>query len=460
MGIVPPLLKDISNHICTLCDNKIKAESVYNMFLSKFASAIATKNILTDSVKHIKPCPLAYYGLNFAASGDGKNTPFIALKELFNWLEDEYEKYNQIIKEKYITEQKKKLPIEDLDNKKILKEIDMESERLIKIKTSINGCTSQKMYLIAEQIAQSGYGSLFFYNTEFLKQYKEAKKGGYDKTLDIIYNLYDGEVDFIDTVLTDRHELKNISCSVCFASDFSQLVSDNKLREEFKQYLLDGFARRVYICFDSTIYKRQEHLPIETIIREKQCREYFSNEIKKIYDTVRESSLYTFSKEANELIRNYMIEADKYIDDNLNSGNLSLEDEILRVDLLGSSWKIIKTTFLFHLLEHPENLVVGSEVLEMAINYYNHFKFYLNNLLTLDDRDELDNIKNWIIENLDVPITLNNEFRKKLKVNYKMWNKYKATSLPCILDSLREIGIVHELAKKGKIELITFRKED
>lgn len=458
--IVPPLLKDISNHICILCDNKIKREAVYNMFLSKFASAIATKNILTDSVKHIKPMPLAYYGLNFASSGDGKNTPFMALKDLFQWLEIEYDNYNKIIKEKYIQNEKNRLAPEDVGNKKIIKAIEDEAKLLTKIKTSINGCTPQKMYNIAEQIAQSGYGSLFFYNTEFLKQYKEScGKNNYDKTLDIIYNLYDGEVDFTDTVLTDRNELKNISCSVCFASDFSKLKSDNKLRENFKQYLLDGFARRIYICFDNKAYKRQEHLSVEEIIKEKQCKQYFANEIKKIYDDVKEQSLYNFSQEANELIRDYTIEIDKIIDEKFfNSDFLSVEDEIIKVDLLGSTWKIIKTAFLFHLLTEPSNLIVNKEIVQMSINYYNHFQIYLQNLLTLKNRDELEGIKTWILDNLDLPISLNDELRKRLNVDYRNWNTYKKSSLNCILDCLNEIGVTYELTKKGRMELITFKK--
>ena len=461
MRIVPPLLDDIANHVCMICNNKILKEAVYNMFLSRFASAIATKNILTDSVMHVKPLPLAYYGLNFASSGGGKNKPFMALGDLFTWLTDEYFTINERNKENFINKMKNRLSAEDFGNKKILKDIQQKADKLVKVKPSVNGSTAQKIYLIAEQIALNRYGSIFFYDTEFIKKFKEKKqRGNFDKTLDLIYNLYDGSVDFVDTVLTDRNEINNISCSACFSSDYSALKDDNKLRKDLKEYLLDGFARRIYVCFDNKKYKRSEHLSVKEIIEEKKLKQYYSSELKNIYDKVLANSIYFFSDNANEKIRNYSIAVDEYIDANYDKDILALEDDILKVELENSTWKIVKTAFLFHILSNPVAKEVQIESVEMAINYYKHFRQYLKTFLEIQDRDSLDDIQSQIGKYLDKKITLNDTFRKILKINYNDWKRYKTNNLKSVYDLLETNNIYAEESKEGKIEYVTFYKKE
>ena len=76
--IVPKLVDDIAENIRIQCDNELDKLAIYNILLSKWSSVIATKNIMTDSCRHVKPCPLAYYGLNLLPSGGNKNKPLTA----------------------------------------------------------------------------------------------------------------------------------------------------------------------------------------------------------------------------------------------------------------------------------------------------------------------------------------------------------------------------------------------
>ena len=457
--IVPKLVDDIAENIKIQCDNELDKLAIYNILLSKWSSVIASKNIMTDSCRHVKPCPLAYYGLNLLPSGGNKNKPLTAVEDIFKWIEGEYDSANEKNKQKYIECAKEKLT--NPDDEKEIEKIEKRAENLLKLKSKTNGATAQKIYAICEQIAKSEFGSLFIYDTEFIKKF-EAKINGksLDDTLDTIYNLYDGTPDFLDTVLTNRDFISGISCNVCYASDFSRLLRNQKINKEFKNYLQDGFARRLYLYSSKNVNGLQVQVDLPSVDELQLAKNKlvdFYNKTKALYNLINPVEVYEFSRKADIFIQKYHQGVKERIKREFSYTEvLSDDDEILKVNLNGSTWKIIKTAFLFHFIQNPTSYKVGVECVEMAVNYFNAFHEHLKLFLDKKPIDKLDEYKNFVYKNLDVEMTKNDYFRKGLNVYYNNWVEFCKTTIPMLLATLQTENIYVQESKRGKLELIKF----
>ena len=460
--IVPELVDKIAQNIKIQCDNELDKLAIYNILLSKWSSVIASKNIMTDSCRHVKPCPLAYYGLNLLPSGGNKNKPLTAVEDIFKWIEGEYDSANEKNKQKYIECAKEKLA--NPDDEKEIEKIEKRAENLLKLKSKTNGATAQKIYAICEQIAKSEFGSLFIYDTEFIKKF-EAKINGksLDDTLDTIYNLYDGTPDFLDTVLTNRDFISGISCNVCYASDFSRLLRNQKTNKEFKNYLQDGFARRLYLYSSKNVNGLQVevNLPsVEELQFAKNQLVDFYHKTKELYDEINSSEVFEFSPEADIYIQKYHQKMKERVRKEFSYTEvLSDDDEILKVNLNGSTWKIIKTAFLFHFIENPRSYKVDVECVKMAINYFNAFHEHLKLFLDKKPIDKLDEYKNFVYKNLDVEIDKNSEFRKGLGIHYNYWVDFCKTTLQMLIAELQTEDIYVQETKQGKREILKFYKK-
>ena len=461
--IVPALVDDIAENIRIQCDNELDKLAIYNILLSKWCSVIATKNIMTDSCRHVQPCPLAYYGVNLLPSGGNKNKPLMAVEGIFKWIENEYDTKNEEIKQKYIECAKEKAG-EDITDKE-LEKIEKRAENLLKLKSKTNGATAQKLYAICEQIAKSEFGSLFIYDTEFIKKF-EAKISGksLDDTLDTIYNLYDGTPDFLDTVLTDRDFITGISCNVCYASDFSRLLRNSKTNKEFRNYLQDGFARRIYLYSSKNVngLQTQVELPtVDELCLSKNRLVDFYRKTKELYEQIKSEEVYEFSSEADFFIQKYHQDIKKRIKKEFSYAEvLSDDDEILRINLNGSTWKIIKTAFLFHLIENPKSYKVKVESIKMAINYFNAFHEQLRVFLNKKALDKLDEYKNFVYKNLGVEMVKNGEFRKELGIHHNYWKEFCNTTLVELIDELQTENIYVCEGKLGRKDTIKFYRKD
>ena len=458
--IVPDLVDSIAENIKILCDNKLEKLAIYNILLARWSSVLATKNFMTNSCRHIKPFPLAYYGLNLLPSGGNKNKPLTAVEGIFKWIEQEYEEANERAKQKYI-----EIASDGIDDEKEIEKIKKRAEQLPKLKSKVNSATSQKLYSICETIAKSGYGSLFIYDTEFVKKF-EAKISGksLDDTIDSIYNLYDGEPDFLDTVMVNRESISGISCNVCYASDYSRLLKNVKTSKEFRSYLQDGFARRIYLysAKNANSFQYQDDFPsVEEIDTAKGKMTGFYHQTKRIYQDVRSEQIYEFSKEANFYIQNYVQNVNKTLKKIYSYTEiLSDDDEIMRIDLDNSAWKIVKTAFLFHLIQYPSILEVSVDSVKMAIRYFEAFHDNLSVFLNKKPMDKLDEYKNIVYKNLDREIKKNTDLRKEFGITTNHWVEFCKTVLPLLLDELQSEHIYYYERKEGKTEFLTFYRKE
>ena len=457
--IVPKLVDDIAENIRIQCDNELDKLAIYNILLSKWSSVLASKNIITDSCRHVQPCPLAYYGLNLLPSGGNKNKPLTAVESIFKWVENEYDAQNEKNKQKYIECAKEKLA--NPDDEKEIEKIEKRAENLLKLKSKTNGATAQKLYAICEQIAKSEFGSLFIYDTEFIKKFEARMNGkSLDDTLDMIYNLYDGTPDFLDTVLTDRDFIGGISCNVCYASDFSRLLRNQKTNKEFKNYLQDGFARRLYLYSSKNVngLQAQVNLPsVEELQFAKNQLVDFYHKTKEIYDKINPVEIYEFSKETDDFIQKYHKKIKQQVINEFSYTEiLSDDDEILKVNLNGSTWKIVKTAFLFHFIENPTSYKVNVDCVKMAINYFNLFHEHLKLFLDKKPMDKLDEYKNFVYKNLGIEMVKNSDFRKGLGIHYNYWVDFCKTTLQMLIAELQTENIYIYEGKQGRKETIKF----
>lgn len=458
--LVPALVDKIAENIRVRCDNELDKLAIYNLLLSKWSSVLASKNFLTNSCRHIKVCPLAYYGLNLLPSGGNKNKPLMAVEEIFKWIEAEYESANERNKQKYI-----EVACEKTQDVKEIEKIKKHAEQLPKLKSKVNSATSQKLYSICETIAKSGYGALFIYDTEFVKKFANKISGkSLDDSIDYIYNLYDGEPDYLDTNLIDRNSITGISCNVCYASDYSRLLRNRNLNKEFKNYLQDGYARRIYLysAKNANSLQAEVELPtVEELHLAKNNIVEFSKETKRIYDNVLSEQIYKFSKEADVYIQKYQKRVKDLIKKTFSYTEiLSDDDEILKINLKGSAWKIIKTAFLFHLIQYPDMLEVGVESVKMAERYFYAFHEQLIAFLNKKAIDKLDEYKNIIYKNLGKEMEQNTYFRQALGVHYNYWKEFRKNTLPDIVEELQSEDIYVYESKKGKKPIIMFYKKE
>lgn len=460
--IVPKLVDDIAEIIKIQCDNELEKLAIYNLLLAKWSSVLASKNIMTDSCRHTQPYPLAYYGLNLLPSGGNKNKPLTAVESIFKWIDNEYDAQNEKNKQKYIECAVEKLG-ENPDSKEVEK-IQKKAENLQKLKSKTNGATEQKLYAICEQIVKSEFGSLFIYDTEFIKKF-EAKISGksLDDTLDAIYNLYDGTPDFLDTVLTNRDFISGISCNVCYASDFSRLLRNQKTNKEFRNYLQDGFARRIYLYATKNINSLQMQINLPTVEELNMAKNKlvdFYNQTKELYEKINPTEVFEFSPEADIYIQKYQQRIKKRIKEEFSYAEvLSDDDEILKINLNGSAWKIVKTSFLFHLIEHPTEYKVQPESIQMAERYFNAFHEKLAIFLKKKALDKLDEYKNTIYKNLGIEMLKNTEFRKELNVHHNDWKVFCNTTLVDLLEELQAEDIYVCEGKQGRKPTVKFYRK-
>ena len=462
--IVPEIVDAIADSVKIQCDNELDKLAIYNIFMARFASVVGSKNIMTDSVKNIAPFPVAYYGLNLLASGGNKNKPFKAIHKMFSWIDTEYELKNESVKNDTMRKLINKLPADKQNDDKEIMRIENKCSNLPKLKSRLNGATSQKIYAICEQIAHSNFGSVFVYDTEFIKKFENKISGKTgDESLDMTYNLFDGDVDYTDTVLTDRHDISGISCSVCYASDYSRLLKNQKTNSEFRNYLQDGFARRIYLYTAVNLNGLQENIDyptIEEIENAKNMIPYFSAYLKNIYDKIQNSSVYCFSREANILIDKYNIETKKRIKQEFSYASVICDDdEILKADLNGSAWKISKTAFLFSIIENPSCLEVDASCVQMAINYYNEYQKFLKYFLHRKSLDGLDKIKNYILKNLDETI-IKTDFRIEMGIHHTKSVEFFKTTFPQVVDDLLTENIYLQEFKEGRKDAFKFYRKE
>lgn len=407
------MLEEIVKNLKVLCDYKINDLAALNILQAKLAYVFSLKDVKFKSIQNVsKPRPLAYYAFNFVPSGGVKNLLDSIIDDtLLPFVDDYLKEYNQERINKLECEQIMELNAvtDKVERRRKSQEQEQELNRMKSnpLRKNITNATQAKLYNSLEIIKEVGNGAIMIYNSEFANFYEDAIMSR-DKTkkefLDMLYNLYDGEYQGTDTVSTARGNLYNIPISCIFLSDYRLLSENEKLANSFKSYLSRGMARRSFIYFkeNENYYKKDRIYPS---FDEKQEAidnlHIYSQKIKEIFDNIDLHKEYLFNGEANERINKYKIEIDNKICEFYKyTDKLTANNEILKLNLEHSTWKIIKLAVLYHIIETGGNVsFIKSKSFENAIDFFEKSHNCLDLLLNNQAVSDYDNLYSFLVDN-------------------------------------------------------------
>ena len=404
------MLESIAEDLRIICDYKVSNIATLNILQSKLTQIMGFKGVKFQSIQNIgRFTPLAYFAFNFVPSGGAKNRLLSEIDlHLLKFFNDYLKKYNEERLDKLECDQTLKL--QKITDKVELRRKKMECEAEIKafapLKKEVTNATQAKLYKSLEIIKEAAAGSVMILNSEFANYYEDAimnKDKMKKEFLDMMYNLYDGEFQGTDTVSTSRENINNIPVACIFMSDYKLLLENEKLTGAFKSYLARGMARRSFIYF-----KKNENYYTDDVnyatYDEKNAAidrlQQFSETLKRTFNEIRNGKEYYFNQEANEEINSYKKEIDKKIKEFYRYTNvLNLNQEILKLNLEHSTWKIIKLAVLYHILENPTSTFVTVQNFRKAVNFFNETHACLEEMLNDKLISDYDNFYNYLVEN-------------------------------------------------------------
>jgi len=436
-------IEKIAENVKIRYDNKIEILAIMNVLHALLNNIFAFKNITFESCENYSsPKPLAYYGWNFLPSGGIKTALIRDLQGyLFNWFFDEVNEFN---KNRYndMRELHEGILVDltpkEQKEKKI--EFSREEKNFIAFKSVLKETSQAKLYNYCKIIEETKKGSLFFLDTEAGKTFEKAKLNK-NETKDLLFDsyldLYDGDLYPTDTVQTDREHISNIPANLIFTCDYSDILENQKILQSFKKFLKTGFARRTFFycptinnVYDLPVYEVEETIQAINDIRIN------APEIKDLYNKA--NGNYKFSVEANKRIKEYKKEIDQKLKEmNLYNQKLPIEDEIVQIDLRHSTWKIIKLSVLYHLLDNPTNDRVQLNDFEKAIDFFNKTHSCLNKLIKQQATDEIDYLFNYLLANINQKVA-NDKLRNQKFVHNSKFSKWLQEIKPLLVQMCEE----------------------
>ena len=404
------MLEQISEDLRLLCDYKVSNIAALNILQSKLTQILGFKNIKFESIQNIgRMMPLAYFAFNFVPSGGAKNRLLNEIDfHLLTFFNEYLKNYNSERLDKL--EANQTLELSKITDKVELRrkkmECDAEIKSFTKLKKEVTNATQAKLYKSLEIIKDANAGSVMILNSEFANYYEDAilnKDKMKKEFLDMMYNLYDGEFQGTDTVSTSRENITNIPVACIFMSDYKLLLENEKLTGAFKSYLARGMARRSFIYFkkNENYYTNDvEYANYDERNAAIDRLHQFAEKLKNTFNEIKDNKVYYFNQDANLEINRYKKEIDKKIKDFYKYTNiLTLNQEILKLNLEHSPWKIIKLAVLYHILENPTSTFVTVENFRKAVKFFNETHACLEEMLNDKLISDYDTFYNYLVEN-------------------------------------------------------------
>ena len=415
---LPSILSEIVNNIIVSLDKNIEEEAIVNVFMAKFCSIMASKQIMTDSIMHIETVPLQYYALNLLPSGMSKNISKTIVDQLFEWHKENCKSANLA----YFTKQQERIN----EIHKDVRSREKAYKEIMEYTPELNGASSQAIYEVAQWILENNFGSLYFFNTEFARMF--ASKSDYNNILEMSLNGADGIIDYTSVLSNRRKTLDGkISMSMYLATAYEKLL-EPETNKDFIELGNTGFFRRSFIYFLDKQTDEGRQYTYSNIMAARSNLRVYKEQLKDIYNTIRPNTVLHFSEEANARIKEYKRNVEDCILQNYSYNKVLLPiDESYKINLLNSPWKIVKVAFLLHLLNDPSSKVVTTTTVEQAIDYFNMFDRFLPNFLSQEQVTHRTYIKALVFKNLGRELS-KQAFLEQIRnlvyadLSYKEWN--------------------------------------
>lgn len=460
--LIKIMLNKIANDLKIICDNKVNETAMLNILQAKLMQIMGFKRVKFQSIQNIgRSMPLAYYAFNFVPSGGAKNRPLNEIElHLLKFFDDYLKKYNEERFDKLECDWTLKLQkiTDKVDLRRKKMECDSELKAFISLPKEITNATQAKLYKFLEIIKEAAAGSVLVINTEFANYFEDAvlnKDKMKKEFLDMLYNLYDGSFQATDTVSTNRENLNGMPASLIFMSDYKLIKDDNKLQKAFLSYLARGMARRSFIyfkknenyyCGDSIEYPSYDE-------KEKAIKDLnkHAENLKVIFNQIEDGKEYFFNQAANEEINKYKREVDKKISEFYRYTNvLNINQEILKLNLEHSTWKIIKLAVLYHILESPMNRLVTVENFKKAVDFFNKTHICLEEMLNDKLVSDYDEFYNYLVMNRNKFVS-KMELRNQRFVSNREFKSWFDDALLAVKEmaEVKEFGFVTRVTGKN-----------
>lgn len=441
------MLEEIVKNLQIVCDYKINDIAAMNILQAKLTYIISFKGCKFQSIENVgRFTPLAYYAFNFVPSGGIKNRLLTEIDtNLLSFFNQYLKKYNENRFDKLECDWT--LRLQKINDKVELRrkkmECDAELKAFKKLKKEIANATQAKIYNSLEIINEAGEGSILITNTEFANYYEDAvlnKDKMKKEFLDMMYNLYDGEFSGTDTISTSRENINNIPTTCIFLSDYKLLLENDKLCNAFKSYLARGMARRSFIYYKKNENFYTQNIKYPSFDEKSQAIDnlkVYSNKLKLIFEEISSKKQYSFNQDANKAINEYKEKLNNKIKDFYKFTNvLSLDQEILKLNLEHSTWKIIKLAVLYHILENPLSSFVTVDNFKKAISFFEKTHACLEEMLKEKLISDYDEFYNYLISKRNKFITKMELRNQKFVSNreFKTWFEEALTELQQMAD--------------------------
>lgn len=460
------LVKTITKNVKLVLNNKIEEQAIENMLYAKVAHLFSLKGIKFTSINNLKkPATLAYYAVNFINSGGSKNQAINTLDDcVLPFLADEYYRLEREIAGQMLDE--------EIDNLYQDKSFEKEKAKLKKkyanttvIDFKTNGGTQAALYSKLEKIEKYHRGALLSQMTEFSDYYRASVENIQSVNrgfMDCLNNLYEGLFEPSDSMGVTRHEIKGVPFSLLFMSDIEELL-EPKNNENFKRRLKSGFARRMnfYINKDVNYSKN----PPERVSKADKLGAYdkltfCSSLIKKAYDDIPADTVLIFDDKANEALEQWSEYCNKEVSAFYKyNDRLTLENNIKKVDIEHSTWKITKMAAIIQLLEGGKLPFVTYESVFKAIDFYKKCRSSLYALLDEHKVIKEADFANYLLENLNKPVSRAMLREQSFTPCDNYFSKWYSEAISIAQDILNEKGFeIVKVACKGNGRSIMCQK--
>ena len=401
-------IKEIAQNINVLCDNMVDEVAIINMLNAKLMHLMAFKGVTFESIDNLdRPMPPTYYAFNFVPSGGLKNKLLMEIDRLMPFCKDIIKKYNDYrFKELELRQYEELRSVSGAEEKALQREHKLEKKAFKELYWTVSDATQASIYNSMEIISTTGYGSMFLENTEFANYFEDAfvnKDKNKKEFLDMLFNLYDGEFAGTNTMTTARKNIKGVSLSAGFMSDYKLIVESSNISKAFKSYLIRGMARRSFIYFSDKMNCYKESVNLSSFAERENAINYLKHaslELQMIYDKVKQKGKYSFNSEANEYIRDYKTKVYERIREFYRDTDyLDDDSEILKLTVQHSTWKLIKLAVLYHLLENPESILIKVDSFIKAQKFFEAIYPCLESMVTKNTMSEYDKLYAFLVRN-------------------------------------------------------------
>lgn len=395
----PRIVEECLGVLRTLTNGNVEDVALQNMLNAKLANMVCLKACAFKQFSNSKPSTVSYYAMNFMNSGARKDYSIDSINNyLLNFVPAEIESKIEGLKEEIESE------LACLDPKKQKREYAQKESELDSIRVAsfeLENPNYSGLYSEAKQIAKLNFGGLFIRISE-LGDYLSEIVGGdasKKKLYNSLKNIFEGKVaPNIIQGDNNRETLTNIPVQVVMYTDYENLF-DNKVKDYYVKNLKTGMARRSFI-----------YMPKEQTTKMKYPSRFEENEeaiykaveickkLKDIYDKIQERTIYEFSEEAKEMLYEYQCRC-------IDSFNNSKDELILKIEKNESFWKCTKLAVIYSIIDNPENRIVDSKYVLMALDFYDEISYGLKSVINNREKTKCEKAAEFFINHIGESFT-------------------------------------------------------